>query len=193
MNYNIYLLGSDINFLHTLATQLTSSTNFNNIISLFEIKKTINSKKLSKHYLSKALFYEDIDNNFYKNNIIIPEQKYDGNDLNEFINHIRSYQRDKLGIVCIVKSDWDNYIKEKNNIVKYYDRCKLIDNYYSADNLFDENNFNYFQNKLEYIYKNQLIVPIHKVFAGEDLYTATINFTDFCINNKLKFILNEEE
>ena len=193
MNYNIYLLGSDINFLHTLATQLTSSTNFNNIISLFEIKKSLNSKKISKHHLSKALFYEDIDNNVFKNNVIIPEQKYDGEYLSEFINHIRSYQREKLGIVCIVKSDWDTFQKEENNIKKYYDRCKLIDNHYSVANLFDENNFNYFESKLEYIYKNELIVPIHKILADEDLYSAIINFTNFCIDNKLKFILNEEE
>ena len=107
MNYNIIMLGTDLESIQNISTTLIDSTKLNKTISIFDIRKKYNNTKISTEYFSKSLFYEEIENSTDTNNIIIPDDI-----LNFNINYIHDYiyflPRTKF-YLCIVKDSYPDY------------------------------------------------------------------------------------
>ncbi len=194
MNYNLYLFGSNINKVNNYATELLKYTNFSEVISFYDIHYTMNSRKISKHLLSKSIFYEDIENKTNTSNIIIPEQIYNNIEYDSLLATIMEQSKNmhNTSIVCIMKDTWYDIEKEKNSLVQYLKRHKLYN--YSTDFLDSETTFRYYQSKIEKIYSGNILSGlVYKIYGENNTEDNIVKFTDFCIKNKLKEIIYQGE
>tara|TARA_Y100001937_G_scaffold105575_1_gene146545 strand:+ start:1580 stop:2164 length:585 start_codon:yes stop_codon:yes gene_type:complete len=194
MNYNLYLFGDNINKVNNYATELLKYTDFSKVISFYDIHYTMGGRSLSKHLLSKSLFYEDIENNFNINNIIIPEQVHTHTEYNMLKSTIIEQSKDmkNTSIICVMKDTWSDIQEEKNSIVQYFEKHKLHN--HSVDFLNQEVSFRYTQGKLETLYSGSLLSGlVYKIYGEDDTENNIVKFTDFCIKNNLKEIIYQGE
>tara|TARA_Y100000004_G_C8927570_1_gene418317 strand:- start:59 stop:643 length:585 start_codon:yes stop_codon:yes gene_type:complete len=194
MNYNLYLFGDNINKVNNYATELLKYTDFSKVISFYDIHYTMSGSSLSKHLLSKSLFYEDIENNYNINNIIIPEQVHSYTEYDMLKSTIIEQSKDmkNTSIICIMKDTWSDIQKEKDSITQYFKKHKLHN--YSIDFLNQETSFRYTQGKLETLYSGSLLSGlVYKIYGEDDTENNIVKFTDFCIKNNLKEIIYQGE
>ena len=194
MKYNIYLFGSDVNNLHMYGNELLKITKCTEFISFYNIHKSMNSSKVSKHFLSKSLLFEDIENKIYSNNIIIPEQEYNLKDLNDITKIAVDDGKNmrKNTIVIIIKNSWSEIKKSKNRLLQFYKKNKI---YNFNEDIFNHRDFfEYTQDKLEDINSNKTISGlIYKVLPGTDVVDGVVGFTEYCLDNKLDDVLYQGE
>lgn len=178
MNYNLILVGSDLNYTQELSTSMIETTEFTNIISIYDIRRQFNTSKFSTEFYSQAMLYESIENSTDKNNIIIL-----GDMFNFKQNYILDYRyilpRTKF-YLCVIDTDYNEY---KNNFIKeltHRRKFRVPKNKLRTEPI-DEGIFNHTIVSLKYDMSIKTIV----IKKSDDIYTNINKINEFCIDNKI--------
>lgn len=192
MNFNLILLGYDLDYMHKFSESIFQIAKFDNLISLHNIRKTINDRKYAKEYLSRALFYEEIEKKG-QNNIIIP-----GIFEISLLKELRSYTtvNSKLTntswIVGVMSSSYLKYA-ESYTKSKILNRQANIPDALISANMMETVEFERRIKHLEDVYYKKYYECSHFLSrTDDDIYTNTINLTDFLVEKQFLNLLREE-
>ena len=193
MNFNLILLGFDSEYNERFADSILSITKFNNIISLPDIRKSINNKFYSKEYLSRSLFYEDLEQKVEYNNIIIP-----GTSNMESMKELLTYTNvsnkvnNRTFIVGFLSSSYLGYCERYARMKITNLKSKLPDTMISTKMLDQETYTNKRRSFENLHYRHFFRAPSFLFRADDDIITNTLLFTNYCVTNTFQQLLEEE-
>ena len=192
MNFNLILLGYDLDYMHEFSDNIFQIAKFDNLISLHNIRKTINDRKYAKEYLSRALFYEEIEKKG-QNNIIIPGIFEVG-----LLKELKSYTsvNSKLSntswIVGVMSSSYIKYADTYSKSKILNRQANLPDALISAS-MMEDVEFQRRRKHLEDVYYKKYFTCAHFLNrVDDDVYSNTINLTNFLVEKQFTELLREE-